>query len=166
MGDDACANGLVDLDKCPLPPNAPNAWMPSQAQPFMHPSCLLQECFLAWDLRSMFEAFTSVADSNKCDKNEEEPSKARKMTQILAKKFYFEGAVGNRAHITFHIGTAYWFHKKHTPNFIDLHRANNLLTEPMKTLESLLLSKVPLAGARTLGINHVQWTTQACNLKL
>ena len=157
MGDDACANGLVDLDKCSLPPNALND-LHAKSSSTTYASILLAARMLhhlgseKYSRSDMFEAFIGVADSEESEKNEEKPLKSRKMTQVLAKKSYFEQEVGNPAHITFHYGTALWFHKKDITDFIDLHRADNSITEPMKTLESLLLSKVPLAGARALSI--------------
>ena len=60
--------------------------------------------------------------------------------------------MGDGAHITFHNGNVLWYNRKEILKFIDIHRADNIISEPMKTLERLLSVKVPLAGARALGI--------------
>ena len=161
LGDDACANGLVDLDRCCMPADTIES-LHSQTNSTTYSAILLASRMLhqlgskKYGRADMFEAFVAPSGDDENDQNntvnQNITGKSRKGTQTLAKKSYFEREVGNRAHITFHNGNALWFHRKEIMNFIELHRADNTITEPMKALECLLKTKVSLAGARALGI--------------
>eukprot|EP00112_Aurelia_sp_Birch-Aquarium-sp1_P010324 Seg2210.2 transcript_id=Seg2210.2/GoldUCD/mRNA.D3Y31 product="hypothetical protein" protein_id=Seg2210.2/GoldUCD/D3Y31 len=70
----------------------------------------------------------------------------------MAKKSDFEKEVGNRAHITFHNGAPLWKHRTDLKHFLDIIRAKQNAGETARALTELLGLKVPLAGARALGI--------------
>ena len=100
----------------------------------------------------LFEAFLSVeVDEDTGDDRTGELGSSRKGTQTLAKHFNFEQEVGNRAHITFHNGAALWYHRKDIDEFLQLFSIESG-KDVMKQLQELLATKVPLAGARALGI--------------
>ena len=161
LGDDACANSLVDIDKCCYPGDVFEN-LHSKASSTTYSAIMLAARMFhqlgseKYGRADMFEAFLGMTGCNKAETpNTSEAaahSKSREGTQIAAKTSYFEREVGNCAHITFHNGNALWYHKEEIIKFLDIHRADNSLTETMKTLENLLKMKVPLAGARALGI--------------
>ena len=160
LGDDAMTNGLVDLDKCSLPSDHLEE-LHATATSTTYSAILLAARMMhqmgseKYGKADLFNAFVGWSDESM---QESEGARAqslgssRKGTQALAKSSYFEREVGNRAHITFHNGNALWYHKDDIARFIDLHKGDNTISEPMKTLERLLQSKVCLAGARALGI--------------
>ncbi|KAG1683760.1 hypothetical protein GQR58_009763 [Nymphon striatum] len=159
LGDDANANGLVDIDKC-YPGDVFDNLHSNASSTTYYAILLAARMFHQlgsekYGRADLFEAFLGIAscdDDETPNTPEAAASKSRKGTQIAAKTSYFEREVGNRAHITFHNGNALWYRRDELLKFIDLHRADSLLTETTKTLQNLLKMKVPFAGARALGI--------------
>ena len=154
LGDDACANGLVDVDKCCFPNDVFNN-LHSKASSTTYSAILLaarmfhqlgSEKYGRADIFEAFLKFSSDHDNQNTSGNQTTNlGQSRKGTQLLSKQSYFEREVGNRAHITFHNGNALWYHRNEVVQFIELHKADNTASEVMKTLENLLKMKVPLS---------------------
>ena len=78
--------------------------------------------------------------------------KIRKGTQVLAKHSHTEKEVGNRAHVTLQNGAALWYHRAQVVEFLSVWGGDCPLNELLKATEREVSHKVPLAGARALGI--------------
>ena len=155
LGDNATSSGLKDLDSCCLSEDASAHLTKGCSSTY---TCILLAARLFHQMGSekygrsdVFEAYLhSQEDEHQGAR--EKLGKARQNTQTLAKRSYFEREVGNRAHITFHNGTALWYHKDDVKEVLNALKADGNISEAPQSLEYLLHTKVPLAGARALGI--------------
>ena len=157
LGEDACKRGLIDLDKCTL---GEDTYIPlhRKGNSTTYNAILLaarichQQGSETYGKSDLFEAFLDSNVSSSGIDNVDLDGASRKNTQTMAKQSDFEKEVGNRAHITFHNGAALWKHRNDLKNFLDIIRAKQNAGETARALADLLGLKVPLAGARALGI--------------
>ena len=166
LGDDACKNGLVHFDKCTLTEEALsllNKRAQSSAYSAIYTAARLlhQQGSEIFGKSGLFEAFIAGGDIDKrensdivFDENIETPISSRKGTQVLTKKSGFEKEVCNRAHITFVNGRAPWFGRQKIKDVLEILMSDGNNSDVIRSLCNLLKSKVPLAGARALGIIH------------
>ena len=156
LGDNATSSGLKDLDSCCLSEDA-SAYLTKGCSSTY--TCILLAARLFHQMGSekygrsdVFEAYLHSQEDECQGADRGQLGKSRQNTQILAKRSYSEREVGNRAHITFHNGTALWYHKDDVKEVLNALKADGNISEAPQSLEYLLHTKVPLAGARALGI--------------
>ena len=163
LGDDACKNGLVHFDKCTLTEEALSllnrrAQSSTYSAIYTAARLLHQQGSEVFGKSGLFEAFLmdgECDDDGSCgDEVDFQLGTSRKGTQVLTKKSGFEKEVGNRAHITFINGAALWFGRKKIKEFLEILMSDGSAGEVIKSLDTLMKSKVPLTGAGALGIVH------------
>ena len=154
LGDNACKRGLVDFDKCSLEEETYSQFhkrgnSSTYSAILSAARLFLQQGSEKYGRSDLFEAFLAGGEE---DEEGSVRGKSRKNTQILSKKSLFEREVGNRAHITYHNGAALWNHRFDIKSFLEVLIKGENPGEMVKMMYDLIQMKVPLAGARALGI--------------
>ena len=176
LGDDATKRGLFDLDKCCLSEDAydnchKRGNSTTYTAIYVAARLFHQQGSEQYGKSGLFEAFlkddspkntdgVDIANEDLGDartgvvemERAQISGSSRKGTQKLAKVSGFERDTGNRAHITYHDGTTLWYHRNDIKNFVGILKGGGGKGEMLNIIEQLLHSKVPLAGARALGI--------------
>ena len=163
LGDDACKNGLVHFDKCTLTEEVlsllnQRAQSSTYSAIYTAARLLHQQGSEVFGKSGLFEAFLLDENGSGDGGDGSQLGKSRKGTQVLTKRSGFEKEVGNRAHFTFINGTALWFQRQKIKEFLEILLSDGSGSEVVRSLDSLMKSKVPLAGTRALGIVHTCFT--------
>lgn len=157
LGEDVCKNGLKDLDKVALTEESYFSCH-QRGESTTHSAI-----YLAYRLfhRQGLDKFGKSAAFESYLKEDEEAlgiglqqaaAGSKAGTQVLAQRSKLQKEVGNRAHVTMSNGATLWFHGEHIIKYITGVKAEEIANEAVKAMEVYIEQKVPMAGARALGI--------------
>ena len=132
LGDNATSSGLKDLDSCCLSEDASAHLTKGCSSTY---TCILAARLLhqmgseKYGRSDVFEAYLHSQEDENQGAGREKFGKSQRNAQTLAKRSYFEREVGNRAHITFHNGTALWYHKDDVKEVLNALKADRNISE-------------------------------------